>query len=304
MHGIDSLGDYYPIRVSRRGLMATISDSKNVDKIAESVVNKDARNLKTIDYAAMPSDCNELSIRYSVTFMGNSLTSKSCSHDGQDTRQAMEAFVQTYKRKKGYVELAKRYLTSIANAQPAWRNRKLARSVTTLISVDGEIIEDFVLEQGESAKLPKNNALVKDVAKALSTQDGYLRIDVEHILDVPEGSEVYPSQCYVEGSKGRVLASRGDDREAIIHHQKVGNAIRTIDDWYPKAMYPIAVETYGIDRSMNTTVRAGKHAGNLDFFSLVRSKTLEFTEQMSKGSIPDDAHYMVAVLIRGGLFHG
>lgn len=80
-----------------------------------------------------------------------------------------------------------------------------------------------------------------------------------------------------------------------MHSQKVSNAIRTIDDWYPDAEFPIAVEPYGAVTTLGTAFRQPKQ--KQDFYSL-------FDGWVLKDEVPtsEQQHYVMAVLIRGGVF--
>jgi len=110
------------------------------------------------------------------------------------------------------------------------------------------------------------------------------------------GQEVYPSQELVLDtgkSKSKELYKIND--KAGMHSQKIGNAIRTIDDWYPNAEFPIAVEPYGAVTTLGTAFRQPKQ--KQDFYSL-------FDNWVLKGEKPavEQQHYVMAVLIRGGVF--
>ena len=82
-----------------------------------------------------------------------------------------------------------------------------------------------------------------------------------------------------------------------MHSQKIGNAIRTIDTWYPGAeeLGPIAVEPYGSVTSRGTAYRQPKE--KLDFYNLLDG-------WMLKDNLPavDQQHYVMATLVRGGVF--
>lgn len=82
---------------------------------------------------------------------------------------------------------------------------------------------------------------------------------------------------------------------AGMHSQKVSNAIRTIDDWYPNAEFPVATEPYGAVTTLGTAFRQPKE--KQDFYSL-------FDGWIKDGKIPSDneQHYVMGVLIRGGVF--
>lgn len=84
---------------------------------------------------------------------------------------------------------------------------------------------------------------------------------------------------------------------AAMHSQKIGNALRTIDTWYPGAeeLGPIAVEPYGSVTSRGTAYRQPKE--KLDFYNLLDG-------WMLKDNLPavEQQHYVMATLVRGGVF--
>jgi CRISPR-associated protein Csy3 len=131
----------------------------------------------------------------------------------------------------------------------------------------------------------------------------YLMLDVNIYAKIGCGQTVYPSQEFVGGSKskdkdskGKVLYSVND--VAALHSQKIGNAIRTIDTWYPECdeldIGPISVESYG---SMTTISKAFRDPeSKKDFFTLFDKFAL------GQKIETEDELYVMAMLIRGGLF--
>jgi CRISPR-associated protein Csy3 len=118
---------------------------------------------------------------------------------------------------------------------------------------------------------------------------------------IGDGQEVYPSQELIldrgdrRGQKSKTLYKVGN--VAGMHSQKIGNALRTIDTWYPPENYigPIAVEPYGSVTSQGKAFRQPKQ--KIDFYNLLDNWVL-------KGKTPDETqqHYVIATLIRGGVF--
>ncbi|MEC8936050.1 MAG: type I-F CRISPR-associated protein Cas7f/Csy3, partial [Pseudomonadota bacterium] len=87
---------------------------------------------------------------------------------------------------------------------------------------------------------------------------------------------------------------------AGIHSQKLGNALRTIDTWYPKPedgsdLGPIAVEPYGSVTTQGTAYRQPKQ--KKDFYNLLDNWLLK-----DQAPAPEDQHFVMATLIRGGVF--
>lgn len=118
---------------------------------------------------------------------------------------------------------------------------------------------------------------------------------------VGAGQEVFPSQELIldkgKGDKSRTLYQISGI--AGLHSQKVGNALRTIDTWYPvdgdMPLGPIAVEPYGSVTTQGKAYRQPKDKA--DFYSLLDNWVLK-----DKEPTEGDQHFVMATLIRGGVF--
>lgn len=120
-----------------------------------------------------------------------------------------------------------------------------------------------------------------------------------------QGQEVYPSEEMilnkdkVEGreKKSKILYQVNDI--AAMHSQKLGNAIRAIDTWYPSfdevETGPIAVEPYGAVTNMGMAYRTPEEKKN--FYTLFD----DYSNGVDLDS-DDDKNYVMAVLVRGGVF--
>ncbi len=103
-----------------------------------------------------------------------------------------------------------------------------------------------------------------------------------------------------KSEKGKVLykLNAGTDSEiAAMHSQKIGNAIRTIDNWHSQAESsgPIAVEPYG---SVTVRGQAFRPLNNGSFYKVLENWMND------KEPAEDEKHYMMATLVRGGVFSG
>ena len=139
------------------------------------------------------------------------------------------------------------------------------------------------------------------IAETLSGVKNRLLIEVEAYALAGKGQEVYPSEELVfdkgRGDKSKILYQVND--VAAMHSQKISNAIRTIDTWYPafesSEVGPIAVEPYGAVTNLGQAYRAPKE--KMDFYTL-------FDRYALGGELEheEDEHYVMAVLVRGGVF--
>lgn len=141
-----------------------------------------------------------------------------------------------------------------------------------------------------------------DLARLIAdglTGKAHVLLRVTAFVRLGEGQEVFPSQELIldkeQSKKSKTLYQV--DGVAGIHSQKLGNALRTIDTWYPDALEqgPIAVEPYG---SVTTQGKAYRQpAKGMDFYTLLDGWILK-----DKAPEPDQQHFVIATLIRGGVF--
>ena len=107
-------------------------------------------------------------------------------------------------------------------------------------------------------------------------EDNYLLLEVTAFAKVGEGQHIFPSQEFVDkppkGQKSKYLYQIKTNQGmcAGIHSEKIGNAIRTIDDWYTvensdSIKAPIAVEPYGSVPNRGQAYRISK----TDFYTLL-----------------------------------
>ena len=196
---------------------------------------------------------------------------------------------------------------NLANGRFLWRNRVGAEQVETVISVGDKSWTfngfDFSLKHFDGANADIQE-LVTIIAQALSGQRPYLLINVTAYAKVGQAQEVYPSEELVldkgKGDKSKILYHVKDI--AAMHSQKIGNAIRCIDTWYPdyateNGVGPIAVEPYGSVTNLGKAYRNPKEKN--DFYTL-------FDAYAMGEELPADKQvqelYVMAVLVRGGVF--
>ena len=127
-------------------------------------------------------------------------------------------------------------------------------------------------------------------------------LEVSCFSQVGRAQEVYPSQELVldkgKNEKSKILYSVNGC--AAMHSQKIGNAIRSIDNWYPEfsnsqtGAGAIAVEPYGSVTNLGRAYRTPKD--KQDFYT-------HFDKWARGDSInTEEEHYVLAVLVRGGVF--
>lgn len=307
----DNGQNWQTIEVREKSVRGTISNrlsASNQDP-AKLDASIQSPNLQTVDVAALPPDCDTLQARFTLRILGDAGTPSACNNFKY--REKLRGTIDQYVKNYGFKELAFRYACNMANGRILWRNRVGAEKVEVQIRQ---------LKEGEEEKLWVFDAFtfslhnfdvpetVKSDLKSLSgileaglAGDTHVLLEVVAFVLFGDGQEVYPSQELIldrgdrKGQKSKTLYTVGN--VAGMHSQKIGNALRTIDTWYPPENYigPIAVEPYGSVTSQGKAFRQPKQ--KMDFYNLLDNWVL-------KGKTPDETqqHYVMATLIRGGVF--
>lgn len=261
-------------------------------------------NPQTVDSANLRMEQDTLKLQFTVKFLSDMYKPSACNSD--EHNEKIKEAGKKYIEKTGCMELARRYAINIANARFLWRNR-----------VGAEMLEVVVCCEEENKKwvfnaydYPVKNFEVNDhdieelailIAEALSGKRSYLFVEVTAYALLGNGQEIYPSEEMIldkgRGNKSKVLYQV--DGIAAMHSQKIGNALRTIDTWYneydEKRQGPIAIEPYGAVTNLGKAYRVP--SDKKDFYTLF--------DKWSVGEVLSDIneeHYVVAVLIRGGVF--
>lgn len=294
------------VTVQEKSVRGTISNRlKNT--VANDPAKLDAEtqkaNLQRVDSSSLDESNDTLIAKFTCKVLP--FTGKPNVCNDQDYQQALMAVVKDYKDSQGVSELAKRYATNIVNARWLWRNRVGAEKITITVRFNQQTLtfnaKDFALNEFNADD--KNLAQLAQWIEQGLTGQAFVILSIEAQAHVGYGQEVYPSQELIldTGSKkSKVLYRVGDisKNHAGMHSQKISNAIRTIDTWYPEYednQFPIAIEPYGAVTTLGKAFRQPKQGK--DFYSL-------FDKWVLKGEKPEvnQQHYVMGVLIRGGVF--
>ncbi|HEY3983928.1 type I-F CRISPR-associated protein Csy3 [Cedecea sp.] len=291
---------WLPVKVQEKAVRGTISNRlKNA--VASDPAKLDAEiqkaNLQRVDVSALPADADTLKMAFSLRILGNLATPSVCNDRAYQAE--LEDVINGYIAENGFAELALRYASNLANGRFLWRNRVGAEQVKVVVkgSKTWEFnAHDYSLRDFGN-KDESLNALAAEIELGLKGES-FVLLNVEAYVRLGQGQEVFPSQELVldsNSSKSKVLYQV--DGVAALHSQKVGNALRTIDTWHPQveALGAIAVEPYGSVTSRGVACRQPKE--KMDFYTLLDN-------WVTKGDKPsvEQQHFVMAVLIRGGVF--
>lgn len=299
--------NWQAIKVEEKSVRGTISNrQKNAIQSDPAKLDQEVQkaNLQTVDSATLPFDKDTLKLQFTLRVLGGVQHPSSCND--QEYQSALEATVNGYVEKQGYAELAHRYAYNLASGRFLWRNRVGAEEVEILItepsSGDSWLFDayDFQLNNFEH-KTDDLAKLTSIIEQGLKSED-YGFVEVQAFVKLGNGQEVFPSQELILDSrskKSKTLFTVGgkESNQAAMHSQKIGNALRTIDTWYPESEDngPISVEPFGSVTSRGKAYRQPKQ--KMDFYTLLDNWVL-------KGSEPEveQQHYVIANLIRGGVY--
>lgn len=305
------------IVVSHRRNRGTKSDASIRSKEKESIES----NVAEGDDANLPIAHDTLKLNFTLRVIGNVGHAFACN--APTFSKAIKNKVQSYvgENATGLKDLAFRYAYNIANGRFLWRNRVGAEEIYISVKINGKndllefnaynfSLNDFDKNQDND----KLQELAEEIQKGFGgTDENFVFLEVNAFVKLGKGQHVFPSQEMNMGEKKKVLFQL--DKCAAMHNVKIGNAIRTIDNWYGDNMLikvkegkkdkaitvpidekqPIAIEPYG---AVTQHGRAYRHT-KIDFYTLL----LNWLNAEDDDSIDNNVkNYVIANLIRGGVF--
>jgi CRISPR-associated protein Csy3 len=295
--GINDNSQWHAIELFDRRNRAVKSNFKKEVLNNEEVLQKKIveANLAWGDDAALAHDNDTLKMNFSLRILSGLDRPSVCNN---------VEFERIFNQKiSNYInlnieELAKRYAYNIANGRFLWRNRVGAQEVKVFVSHSSlnSPLEfnayDFSLNNTTADDI-SINVLAKLIQSGFAG-NGNTFLTIVAYAKLGEGQRIWPSQEMVldipKGEKSRLLFNLHG--KAAMHCEKIGNALRTIDDWYPGAKTPIAIEAYGSVTQRGVAYRSSKN----DF------KTLLLKWLNDKETSDEDKHFVAAMVVRGGVF--
>jgi len=297
----------FPLSLQEKSVRGTISNRLKKSEEGKIDAKIESANLQTVDSCALTPDQDTLRLNFTLKVLSGIENPSACNHEGFN--QTYSKAVIDYIAEHGFTELAKRYASNLANGRYLWRNRVGSENIEVHINVLNDDINknwifnslDFNLQSFDDT-LGDIEELASLIAETLSGKNEFLLLEVNAYAKVGKSQDVYPSEELVldknnsKEKKSKILYHVND--VAAMHSQKIGNAIRAIDTWYPayqEHKRPIAIDPYGAVTNLGRAYRQPKE--KTDFFSLFD----KFSQGEKLDNIEDE-HFVIAVLVRGGVF--
>ena len=322
-------GSTAPLHVIRHGIRGTQNvvkkSAKKEQAAAASATREEVSNIQTTDTAKLAPDAAKLRVRFELRFLDVAQALFACAPSKTDDpaelqrfRQALKDFIAKAKTGAGLQELARRYARNLANGRWLWRNRAAAAHVLVRITPAGEQPLTFnaldIPLNSFGNYSPDEEKVAAYIAKGLcGARDATLIIEADVDFGARGAIEVFPSQNYLEGKEkgfARPLYCVGDAEEnhdknspkklaqAALRDQKISNAIRTIDTWYPDfaaRQIPLPVEPNGASLDAQLFFRNNADSG-FKYMQQIDDLDAAMTPDSEKGM------FLLACMIRGGVF--
>lgn len=289
---IDNPEKWEPIKLYDKRNRATKSHYAAKDK------EKAESNIAWGDNAMLPHDSDTLRVNFTLKIMGRLDELAGCSEPEFEKR--LKEVISAYREAPTFKVLATRYANNIANGRFLWSNRVGAEQIKIRVKHKESAWEfdGYEYELNQFATPPENSKLdqlIKVIQNGLQ-EKRFEYLEITAFVKIGFGQRVWPSQEMVlnipKGEKSKILFQLNDC--AAMHSEKIGNALRTIDTWYEdENVCAIAIEPYGSVPSRGKAYRSSKN----DFYTLLKNWMSGKTEVSE-----NDKHYIIATLIRGGVF--
>jgi len=297
----------------------------------DNAKNPGLSNPQVVDFACMPSGAEKLFLTFTLRTLPTS-AAPYASNNGSVAANYRQ-MAQLYGDIGGYRHLAGLYAWNILNGRFAWRNRFQSDDAEVSVTFGGmtltarcldldlDMPASFdemaaVISAGDKDAKEALEALISGIERGLCS--AAFEMDVVFSAKLKQGMEIWPSQEYIRDEdkkegKSRYYASlpcqhgAGWVRQASMHSQKIGAAIRHIDIWHDDARYgAVAVNPYAGVQETGDVLRSGKDKAP-SFYDVRKGYAAMLAQLEAAGSAEEldgSIHFFFANLIRGGVFGG
>lgn len=317
------------LKVMQHGIRGTQNVAGNKAKTTGNSAAREVTNIQTTQSAKLFPNA-KLLVKWDLRFIdldhilfATASKAGSNKEDEQAFRQAFKAFVEKAKISDGLKEVARRYARNIVNGRWLWRNRVIAEDIQIQVSTTPNKQQEPVIVGSFEAlhfdlksfsDVSDTEQKIADIIVDGMTGNRSANLHIRAILDFgANGVEVFPSQNYLEDKPKGFSRSlyqinpikaeyKATDNQFLgqagIRDQKIGNALRTIDTWYPKFIEndsrPIPVEPNGANLEEQ------------DFFRIVKGEKVSAFDILKEIATldpnSDKGMFLIACLVRGGVY--
>jgi CRISPR-associated protein Csy3 len=318
-----------PLPVVRHGIRGT----QNINNTKE----REPSQIQVTETARTEVNADAFLVRFNLRFLPLQEGLHACAVNKQTDkaltealRAQYEAFVSAARNSDGLAEVSLRTARNILNGRWLWRNRSLGEAIEISASTQDKRIN---IDGFDALELPLNafgdytreeqqlGDYIQHMLQGEAT--GGMTIEARVSLGFTGSVEVFPSQNYVSkkpkgfarplyklgvADKSRTFTTADDMLDysdirrigqAALRDQKIGNALRTIDTWYPDAQAhgyrPIPVEPEGANLDSMSMLRKHKGANSPSAFALA-------TRMAELDPNSADGMFLIAALMRGGVY--
>jgi len=313
LYNIFPNGSKEPVLVQGTTVLGTISNFKETfysGKTEEFDPSQSKNNIQAIETAMLDPHCDGFCLSGSIKFLPkcmkltNFQENKKYPQEMKKLDSLVGETMLLIRECHGFRTLAKAYATQLVNGSIAWRN-KYAYDLQVTVEWDGDS-HVFYCYKENYGNNEAFDLLVDKIEKSLSIPENeYLFMPSYDVSGrINSGGEVYPSQEMASGKKLLFKLPVGNVPNAAgMHSQKIGNALRTIDIWYPEyssRRYAIPIDPYGPHKAEGKALRT---PGSGSSFYEIFAGLEQVFNRLEKTKEPDgDALYFAAMMVRGGVF--
>lgn len=320
---IDGEYEAHPVPVVRHGIRGTqnVNEGKGDGQGTASKGSvREISNIQTTDSAKLDPRADALIVTFGLRLLDMAAVLDACvaadKVDGQLLRDSLSDFVARAQDSEGLREVCRRYARNVLNGRWLWRNRTIAAAIQIRAFQGNTQIADC-----DALTLPlhrfdaysaEERAVAELLARGLRGEPATgVKVVARLTFGVQGSVEVFPSQNYIENKPtgfarslyriGKPEPKSRDEPvefrrmgQAALRDQKIFNAIRTIDTWYPsypETGLPIAVEPMGASLSQQAFYRPKE----VSSFAL-------FKRLFSIDPNAPDGMFCIAALDRGGVY--
>jgi CRISPR-associated protein Csy3 len=265
----------------------------------------DKANLQRVDSCALSPEQDTLKLQFTLKVLSGIENPSACN--SQEFLSSYQTAIKNYISQHQFNELSERYAINLANGRFLWRNRVGCEHIEIHIkslNSNHDFVANFNAQEHKQFADHNQDSkkLAQLIAGALSGKEEYLLLEITAYAKIGKAQDVYPSEELVldksndnKEKKSKILYDVNN--VAALHSQKIGNAIRTVDTWYKEheeQQQPISADPYGAVTTLGRAFRSPKE--KTDFFTLF--------DKWAQGEEieTDEQHFVVAVLVRGGVF--